>query len=132
MSYQLNLVSFHNFYNCISLTHLLHPLLFSLGPCSLFFSRGHQKRMQLSLWLCRPCPVKLTAATPIASFFYLHPPPNNSELSPNWTFSLFSPYTNCPHPPFPPPFYSSLFPSSSSSSFSLPLLPLMSCKQVEL
>lgn len=108
VSYQLNLVSFDNFHNCICLTHLLHPLLLSLGQCSFFFSPRHQKHTRLSLWHCRPCPMRLTSAAPIPSFFYLRSPPNMSELSPIWTFSLFSPCTNCPHPPFPPPFLSSL------------------------
>lgn len=49
VSYQLNLVSFDNFHNCICLTHLLHPLLLSLCQCSFFFSPRHQKHTLLSL-----------------------------------------------------------------------------------
>ena len=120
VSYQLNLF-FKNFHNGIRFIHLLHPLhLPSLGVSSSSSLSGSSSTHS-SLWLCRPCPGRLTSAAPILSFFYLRSPPNKSELSPNWTFSLFSPCTNCPHPPLPPPFLSSPSPSpppSLSLSFS--------------
>lgn len=82
----------------------------------LLLSLRYQQHTHSSFWHCRPCPRRLTsAASTILSFFYLRSPPNKSELSPNWTFSLFSPRTNCPHPPFPPPFFYSPSPSPPPS-----------------
>lgn len=112
--YQLNLVSFDNFHYRIRLIHLLHPPLLLLGRCSVFFSARHRGHMQLSLPLSlslrhlRLSPVRLTLAALIPAFFYHLTPPNKSELSPNWTFSLFSLRSNCPHPSVPPPFFTSL------------------------
>lgn len=108
MSYQLNLFSLNNFHNCIRLTHLLHPLTPSptVPRRSLLPSKGTSSTCS-SEWHCRSCAARMTTAAPLLSLFYLCSQPNRSELSPNWTFSLFSPYTNCPRPPFPPPFYSS-------------------------
>lgn len=81
VSYQLNLVSFNNFHNCIRLIHLLHPLLLlSLGWCSFFPSLRNQRHAEISTTL-----PSLSGETNLGStgpVFFLPPLPTKQE----WTF----------------------------------------------